>query len=474
MTHRPYPAMPFAPGVVRLVAATVGEYADRFQRVIAAGSTAELTTGPIHAWRLDEASGPTGADAVASLDMTHQAGVTAGVSAQVGNGASYDGNASNGFSTAGTGGSANFERTDPFSLSLWFQFDTSTSTEGVLVSRSDGPGTRRGWLLGLTSAGQLYLSLVNTWSSNAIQVESPSAVYNNGDLWHIVVTYDGSSNASGVTMYANGAAVGALSVVYNSLSATMQNASAETVLGAYGRSGNYAAPTSLDLLDDVAIFDYELTAAEALVVYNLGSAATPVSVADAAAQAESGGDVSPTNPIEIKGAGLQLTGTVALSSRQITRHQDMKGNSASANWSHRPGNVWRHTASGGTLWLDIEDLPDGAVLDAVSLRWQGESGHSNDPVNAGGTPITMPAIELFAVDEDGTQTSLASTTDTNVDRGDYESAHDITVESLAHTIDRTANRYMLEVTGEGGTGFVANAEALSLRAVCTVTEMPEV
>lgn len=180
-----------------------------------------------------------------------------------------------------------------------------------------------------------------------------------------------------------------------------------------------------------------------------------------------GGTYAPTAPIIIPGNRFQLSGTsnIALASRSITRHQTMLGYTESGNWTVRPYGTWRNTAVGGTVYLSLDDLPAGGTLTAIHLRWAAAGGH-------GGLP-TLPSFGAFQVDQDGTTTSLGTGTDPSATVGAYELVHDISLTGLTHTIDRPNTRYWLTVTGETGGFFVANAEAVSLRAVVTATQYYE-
>jgi len=94
------------------------------------------------------------------------------------------------------------ERTDSFSIDAWVK--VPSYKQGGVVSKYDFSGTRRGWNMALTSSGQLRFDLVsNQVGGNEIVLWSNAAITLN--TWtHIAVTYDGSSNASGVTVYING------------------------------------------------------------------------------------------------------------------------------------------------------------------------------------------------------------------------------------------------------------------------------
>lgn len=139
-----------------------------------------------------------------------------------------------------------------------------------------------------------------------------------------------------------------------------------------------------------------------------------------------------------------------------TRVQAQNFSSLSGNWSQSTYGKWINTALGGLLEGEL-DLPHGQTLTGITARWAPAPAH-------GGVP-TMPVLTLYKVDRDGTQTSLGSQTDTNSGSvGAYETAHDIAITGLTHTIDRESYRYQFTLSGETGGNFVANAACGSVKA----------
>lgn len=182
---------------------------------------------------------------------------------------------------------------------------------------------------------------------------------------------------------------------------------------------------------------------------------------------------SPATQIDIGGSGLKLSNAQKLGydSRAVPRHLALIADTTSGNWSraNTPRGAWQNTASGGTLDIHLEELPHANVLQTLTLRWIGAASHAAFP---GGAPV-MPSINLYRIDQDGTETSIASVSDTSATAGAYEAAHSITLSSITHTIDRTLYRYVLVVTGETGGNFIANAKALGVVATVAVTSQSE-
>jgi len=87
----------------------------------------------------------------------------------------------------------------------------------------------------------------------------------------------------------------------------------------------------------------------------------------------------------------------------------------------------------------------------------------------------MPTIEVFEVDEDGTAVSLSGgpVVDTAATAAAYEAGHDISALAMAATIDLVTKRYMVEIIGEQGANYIANAVATGVRCSIDCTGYTE-
>jgi hypothetical protein len=106
----------------------------------------------------------------------------------------------NGFRFPGIG---HFNRTDPFTISLWLTTPTH-EPRMVVVHHSKAPidAGSRGYEL-LLEDGRVAFGLHHMWPGNSIKVVTRQAVP--VDQWtHVAVTYDGSSKAAGVHIYLDG------------------------------------------------------------------------------------------------------------------------------------------------------------------------------------------------------------------------------------------------------------------------------
>jgi len=118
------------------------------------------------------------------------------ISGYHGNAMAFDGES--GFSFAQTG---NFRRTDAFSVSLWVYPGEET---GMIIHRTQAAldAGSRGWELAL-SEGSLVAQLAHMWPENALRIQSIDTIPLN--QWtHVSMSYDGSSQASGLHLYING------------------------------------------------------------------------------------------------------------------------------------------------------------------------------------------------------------------------------------------------------------------------------
>jgi hypothetical protein len=160
---------------------------------------------------------------------------------------------------------AKFDRTDSFSIEFWIDKDTG-SVFDWLCGRQGTDNSYRGWGVLYRNSpdlGKLAFILYNTASTDGINVITPTA-YNDG-LHHHVITYDGSSLASGVNIYTDGVGE-TLTVNQDDLTSTAIaiGTSARFVIGRrFNESANYTQGG----LKKLVIYPKELTQAEALYNY---------------------------------------------------------------------------------------------------------------------------------------------------------------------------------------------------------------
>ena len=97
----------------------------------------------------------------------------------------------------------NFHRYEPFSISLWIKVP-ETMSRAVIFHRSRAwtDAGSRGYEL-LLDHGRLRASLIHFWPGNAISIRTLNRVPI-GEWTHVVMTYDGSSKATGLNLYIHG------------------------------------------------------------------------------------------------------------------------------------------------------------------------------------------------------------------------------------------------------------------------------
>lgn len=181
----------------------------------------------------------------------------------------------------------------------------------------------------------------------------------------------------------------------------------------------------------------------------------------------------------LKDNGPSLAGDnlVQLETRIIPRLEPLIAVTEDASLTDwQPASAWiwqQNTTSAATtkpLTIPLIDLPDYGTLKTVSVKWTGAGGHAAFP---GGAP-TMPKIQVFKMDVDGNETSLAAaTSDSSATAGAYEAAHTIVTGTLNVTLDRQNFTYYVKVFGEAGGNFIAGSLVFAPRFTVEVDEMPE-
>lgn len=192
----------------------------------------------------------------------------------------FDG--SNEYLDIGDKSSLNFERTDDFSGSAWVKQNSING--GTIFGKCNYlSGGSRGWMLYTGGDYKITFVLINNGgSSNYIQIHTNAAVLNDNAYHHVVVTYDGSSSASGALIYIDGSAT-ATTIDVNGLSATSQTVSAESFrIGTDSGSGGNVFNIDANI-DEVAIWSRALSSGE---VAALRASAKPVDLSTHAAYSD--------------------------------------------------------------------------------------------------------------------------------------------------------------------------------------------
>ena len=183
------------------------------------------------------------------------------------NGATYGtGIINQGFSLDGVndyvdiGNNLDFSGDTPFSFSCWINPLGSTTVN--ILSKFNSLGSFPGYTLHLKSNLVRFI-IQNNNATDRIRVATTSTL--TSGLRHISLTYDGSTNASGVKIYVDG--------VNQSVNADIDTftggltTTSEFVLGGFVTGFNYFD----GIIDEVGVWNKELTQSEVTELYNSGA-----------------------------------------------------------------------------------------------------------------------------------------------------------------------------------------------------------
>jgi mono/diheme cytochrome c family protein len=226
-----------------LAAQSISEWEPKLREVYA-GSGVEPT--PLLHWPLDETTGDEVSERIDPARKGRVSGKAEWTPGKLGGAIKLDGK-----THIEAGDFANFERTDKFSYGAWV--NVATKDAATIISRMDDADAHRGFDL-LLVGGKLTAHLVHHWPDNALHVVTKSEVPIN--QWkHVCATYDGSSLGEGLKLYVDGK-LQEVEITNKNLNGTTRTTKPLRI----GRRTS-GAPCN-GLIDDVRIFDRELSADE--------------------------------------------------------------------------------------------------------------------------------------------------------------------------------------------------------------------
>ena len=184
-------------------------------------------------------------------------------------------------------GIGDFDRTQPFSLDLWIKAAKVYDDAMILNNRENDFFGNAGYQLNLQK-NHLRFDLMHSRAGNRIVVMTKEEVPVNA--WtHLTMAYDGSSKASGVTLYINGVRTTTDVVSDNLTRSTIPNGGGtlgDEYLGLqFGKRFRMTALVG-GAIDEVRIFKAALTPAEAASLQNEGGRIPTAQLADVLVDAD--------------------------------------------------------------------------------------------------------------------------------------------------------------------------------------------
>ncbi len=163
-----------------------------------------------------------------------------------------------------------FDRHQPFSISIWFQA-LKDSLEGPIFSRSGGLfNGNRGYDFMLNTDRTISVSLNHTYPADGIEVHTRDKLAPN-EWHHLVLTYDGSSQAAGVNIYADGKPL-PLTVITDHLKQSMIHYGKDRE--SWGGTGNLYIGKRFEetmdgaIVDEFIVFNNKLSTPEVSKLYD--------------------------------------------------------------------------------------------------------------------------------------------------------------------------------------------------------------
>jgi len=179
----------------------------------------------------------------------------------------------------------NFERTDSFSISVWFK-KPSSSVAQFIIGKNQHAVPRSGYFV-FTSGNLVYFRLTTSGGNN-IQIRHDST--HNIDVWeHYVFTYDGSSSSSGLNIYQNETLLTNVTRSGANLTQTIQTSFPFTI-GAREGLGLFFDGK----IDEASVFNSELSQSDITTIYNGGAPNDISSLSPISWWRCGDGDTSPT------------------------------------------------------------------------------------------------------------------------------------------------------------------------------------
>lgn len=211
-----------------------------------------LITGLVAWWKFNDATGTSAIDSTGNGNTGTLTNGPTWTNGPSGNGAiSFDG--TDDYVAVANPSNFNFERTDSFSFSIWVKVSSSATGNGKsIINKQALTGNAQGIQIDAHSDNSALAVYLNGTTGEALNGGTGVNSFPANVWHHVAVTYDGSSNASGLKTYIDGSL--ASSSAGGPLTSSIQN-SAQLY---FGKTTAYF----FGLLADPRVYNRVLSAAE--------------------------------------------------------------------------------------------------------------------------------------------------------------------------------------------------------------------
>ena len=158
-----------------------------------------------------------------------------------------------------------------FSISAWVYVGDVSADNGPFVAKSNNTIATRNEYIFKHGNGEVQFFLYDSALSaqgNAIRAQADAATLSDATWHHVVATYDGSTNASGIKIYTDASQTAATNDEAGTY-VKLRSTATPLTFGATEDAGS-ANRIFEDRMADVVIFDKELSSAEVTEIYNTG------------------------------------------------------------------------------------------------------------------------------------------------------------------------------------------------------------
>lgn len=231
------------------------------------GTTPVVIPTPVAWWKMNEGSGATLIDTIATNNMPFTASIGSWGAVAGFPGTPFTFNGTQTISTcpiAGSAAATNFANTQPFSVSAWISVPTPSIQQSVIANLAFG--FLQGWHLEIASSHVTAFLCATTVSTEYILVESVASIQAS-TVTHIGFTYNGSGLASGITLYLNGVPTSGI-VLQDTLGANSMQGGALPSIGSTTQSSSPLPLTGT--IEDVRVWNSQLSAAQMALVFSGG------------------------------------------------------------------------------------------------------------------------------------------------------------------------------------------------------------